>query len=210
MSRRIITISREFGSGGRAIGEAVAKQLGFTFYDKDLIAEVAEKSGLSKEFIEKKGEYSPLKNIFSYAFVGRDSSGNSLDDYLYSIQRDIILDLAEKEPCVIVGRCADFILKNRTDCINVFIHGEEHEKLLRIQSLYQKSESEAKKLMHETSGDRKNSGLRLFLTSIINFSNIHNRQFLIVKCMLQTGNQCMCCIKTCQTMNTCLNRITSD
>lgn len=155
MSRRIITISREFGSGGRAIGEAVAKQLGVTFYDKNFIAEIAEKSGLSKEFIEKKGEYSPLKNIFSYAFVGRDSSGNSLDDYLYSIQRDTILDLADKESCVIVGRCADFILKGRTDCMNVFIHGEEHEKLLRIQSLYHKSEAEAKKLMHET--DKKRS-----------------------------------------------------
>lgn len=97
MSKNIITISREFGSGGRYIGKQVAESLGIAFYDKDIIAKVAEESGLDKDFIEKKGEYSPLKNVFSYAFVGRDSTGASLDDYLYSVQRKIILEIAEKE-----------------------------------------------------------------------------------------------------------------
>lgn len=149
MKKRIITISREFGSGGRAIGKGLAEQLGIAFYDKDIIARVAEETGFAKGFIEKKGEYSPEKSLFSYAFVGRDSTGASVDDYLYSVQRRIILDIAEKEACVIVGRCADYILREREDSIHVFIHGNMEEKTQRIQQLYQKTEKEAVKLMRE-------------------------------------------------------------
>lgn len=153
--KKIITISREFGSGGRYIGEQIAKKLGIICYDKDIIIKAAEQSGLAEEFIEKKGEYAPKKHAFSYAFTGRNSSGVSVEDYLYSLQRDIILEYAEKESCVIVGRCADYILKDRTDCINVFIHGNQKEKAERIRKLYDKSESEAIKLMKET--DKKRS-----------------------------------------------------
>ena len=97
MKNRIITISRQFGSGGRYIGESAARRLGIGYYDKEIIAEIAEKTGLASEFIEKAGEYSPTKSIFSYAFVGRNRQGISIDDYLHSIQRKIILDIAEKD-----------------------------------------------------------------------------------------------------------------
>lgn len=149
MSRKIITISREFGSGGRYIGKQLAEKLGISFYDKDIILKTAEETGLSQKFIEQQGEHSPLKNMFAYAFVGRDTTGASMDDYVFNAQRKIILKLAEKEDCVIVGRCADVILKDMEGCVNVFIHGERQEKIERIKKLYEKSEEEAVKLIKE-------------------------------------------------------------
>lgn len=155
MEKKIITISREFGSGGRFIGEEIAKKLGYEFYDKTIIGKIAEETGFSEKFIEEKAEYAPTKNIFSYAFVGRNSSGMSIEDYLNSVQRKIILDAVEKGPCVIVGRCADYILKDREDSVNVFIHGEMKNKLERIKRIYNLSTKEAEKLIQET--DRKRS-----------------------------------------------------
>lgn len=149
MSRKIITISREFGSGGRYIGKQLAEKLGISFYDKDIILKTAEETGLSQKFIEQQGEHSPLKNMFAYAFVGRDTTGASMDDYVFNAQRKIILKLAEKEDCVIVGRCADVILRDMEGCVNVFIHGERQEKIERIKKLYEKSEEEAVKLIKE-------------------------------------------------------------
>lgn len=149
MSRKIITISREFGSGGRYIGKQLAEKLGISFYDKDIILKTAEETGLSQKFIEQQGEHSPLKNMFAYAFVGRDTTGVSMDDYVFNAQRKIILELAEKEDGVIVGRCADVILKDMEGCVNVFIHGERQEKIERIKKLYEKSEEEAVKLIKE-------------------------------------------------------------
>lgn len=153
--KKIITISREFGSGGRFIGETLAKELGYTFYDKEIIAQVAEKTGLSEKYIEQRGEYAPKKNMFSYSFVGRDSQGTSVDDYIYQVQKKIICDIAEKENCVIVGRCADYILRDREDVLNIFIHGNEPEKCKRIMRLYDKTEKEALALMKEI--DKKRS-----------------------------------------------------
>ncbi|MDD6572955.1 MAG: cytidylate kinase-like family protein [Thermoflexaceae bacterium] len=155
MSYHIITISREFGSGGRFIGEKVANRLGFSYYDKEIIAKVAEQTGLAKDYIEKMGEYAPTKSLFSYLLAGRDNSGQSMEDYVLAAQRKIILTLADKEPCVIVGRCADYILRDREDCLNVFIYGNEKEKSERIQKLYEKSPEDAIKLMAET--DKKRS-----------------------------------------------------
>ncbi len=155
MKNRIITISRQFGSGGRYIGESAARRLGIGYYDKEIIAEIAEKTGLASEFIEKAGEYSPTKSIFSYAFVGRNRQGISIDDYLHSIQRKIILDIVEKGPCVIVGRCADYILRDREDCVNVFIFGNKAEKISRITSIYGDDPEEAERRMREM--DKKRS-----------------------------------------------------
>ena len=122
MAKRIITISREFGSGGRFIGEEVAKKLGIAYYDKNIISEIAEKSGLSPEYIQENAES----------------------------QRKVILDLAEKGPCVIIGRNKDYILKDRDDVLNVFIHGDMPEKTQRIIRLYNVEEKEAVKMMADT------------------------------------------------------------
>ena len=155
MTKRIITISREFGSGGRFIGEEVAKKLGIVYYDKNIIGQIAEKSGLSPEYIQENAELSPKKGLFAYAFSGRDITGKSVEDMVYEAQRNIILELAEKEPCVIIGRNADYILKDRDDVLNVFIHGDMLEKIKRITGLYNVKEKEAVKMMADTDKRRR-------------------------------------------------------
>ena len=150
MTKRIITISREFGSGGRFIGEEVAKKLGIAYYDKNIINEIAEKSGLSPEYIQENAELSPKKGLFAYAFAGRDITGKSVEDLVYEAQRKVILELAEKESCVIIGRNADYILKDRDDVLNVFIHGDAPEKIQRITRLYNVEEQKAVKMMADT------------------------------------------------------------
>ena len=155
MAKRIITISREFGSGGRFIGEEVAKKLGMKYYDRDIIGQIAEKSGFSPEYIQENAELSPKKGLFAYAFSGRDITGKSVEDMVYEAQRNIILELAEKEPCVIIGRNADYILKDRDDVLNVFIHGDMLEKIKRITGLYNVKEKEAVKMMADTDKRRR-------------------------------------------------------
>ena len=155
MEKRIITISREFGSGGRFIGEEVARKLGIAYYDKNIISQIAEKSGLSPEYIQENAELSPKKGLFAYAFSGRDITGKSVEDMVYEAQRNIILELAEKEPCVIIGRNADYILKDRDDVLNVFIHGDMPEKIKRITGLYNVEEKEAVKMMADTDKRRR-------------------------------------------------------
>ena len=147
MAKRIITISREFGSGGRFIGEEVAKKLGIAYYDKDIIGQIAERSGFSPEYIQENAELSPKKGLFAYAFAGRDITGKSVEDMVYEAQRKVIMEIAEKESCVIIGRNADFILKDRDDVLNVFIHGAESEKVKRICKLYHVTETDAIKMM---------------------------------------------------------------
>ena len=150
MVKRIITISREFGSGGRFIGEEVAKKLGIAYYDKNIINQIAEESGLSPDYIQESAELSPKKGLFAYAFAGRDITGKSLEDMVYEAQRKVILELADKESCVIIGRNADFILKDRDDVLNVFIHGDTPEKIQRITRLYNVEEQKAVKMMADT------------------------------------------------------------
>ena len=151
----IITISREFGSGGRFIGEETAKKLGIAFYDREIITKVADDLGLSEKYVADRGEYAPSKNIFSYAFIGRDINGNSIADQIYSYQQKIIKELAAKEPCVIVGRSADYILSGRDDVLNVFIQGNKADKIVRIKEIYSKSDDEAAKMIKDT--DKKRS-----------------------------------------------------
>lgn len=126
MKKKIITVSREFGSGGRTIGKRVAQQLNIPYYDKELVKQVALESGFDPKFIEEQGEFAPSRNRFAYAFLGRGvpgaMGGMSASDFLWTIQHRVIRDLADKGPCVIVGRCADYILKDRDDCLHTFIH----------------------------------------------------------------------------------------
>lgn len=134
----------------KKIRKEVAKQLGIAYYDKNMINEIAEKSGLSPEYIQENAELSPRKGLFAYAFAGRDITGKSVEDMLYEAQRKVILDLAKNEPCVIIGRNADYILKDREDVLNVFIHGDMPEKIQRIVRLYNVEEKEAVKMMADT------------------------------------------------------------
>lgn len=147
MKNRIITISREFGSGGRTIGKQVAEKLGIPCYDHELIEKIAQESGFAKDYIKEKSEYAPHTSWLANAFSDRSTQGMSTQDYLWTVQRKIILDLAEKGPCVIVGRCADYILKDTADCLKVFIHSDMEKRAERIVKLYGESkEAPAKRL----------------------------------------------------------------
>ena len=121
MEKKIITISREFGSGGRTVGRMVAEKLGIPFYDKELVDQVALESGFAPKFVEEHGEHSPGSSLFSYAFAPQGvpgvMNGLSTADFLWNIQCNVILQLADKGPCVIVGRNADYILKDRQDAL---------------------------------------------------------------------------------------------
>ena len=144
MDTKIITISREFGSGGRTIGREVAERLGIPFYDKELVEQIALESGFAPTFVEEHGEHAPTRSRFAYAFSQQGvlgvMNGMSTADFLWSIQCSVILQLAEKGPCVIVGRNADYILKDRKDVLDVFIHADMDYRADRIVRLYGESE----------------------------------------------------------------------
>ena len=125
----------------------MAKELGIAYYDKDIISQIAEKSGLSPEYIREKAELSTKKGLFAYAFTGRDITGKSVEDIVYETQSKVIMEIAQKEDCVIIGRNADFILKDRDDVLNVFIHGDMPQKVERICRLYHVTEADAKKMI---------------------------------------------------------------
>ena len=144
MEKRVITISREFGSGGRTIGRQVADKLGIPFYDKELVEQIALESGFAPYFVDEHGEQAPGRSLFSYAFAPQGvpgvMNGLSAADFLWNIQCGVILQLAEKGPCVIVGRNADYILKDRPDCLHAFIHADTAFRADRIVRLYGESE----------------------------------------------------------------------
>ena len=144
MEKKIITISREFGSGGRTIGRMVADALNIPFYDKELVDQVALESGFAPKFVEEHGEHSPGKSALSYAFAAQGvpgvMNGMSTADFLWNIQCSVILQLADKGPCVIVGRNADYILKDRPDALHVYIHADMAYRADRIVRLYGESE----------------------------------------------------------------------
>ena len=134
MKNRIITISREFGSGGRTIGRRVAEALGIPCYDSELLQEIALKSGFNEQYIEEAGEHMS-KGFLSSAFSNR-SFGPTNEDYLWQIQCSLITEIAEKGSCVIVGRCADYVLQNKADCLKVFIHADMQFRADRIVTIY--------------------------------------------------------------------------
>ena len=159
MEKKIITISREFGSGGRTIGHKVAEALGIPFYDKELVDQVALESGFAPQFVEEHGEHSPGSSLFSYAFAPQGIPGSmnglSTADFLWNIQCNVILQLAEKGPCVIVGRNADYILKDRPDCLHAFIHASMEARAERIVRLYGSSEKSPQARLNDKDKRRK-------------------------------------------------------
>ncbi len=159
MEKKIITISREFGSGGRTIGHMVAEKLGIPFYDKELVDHVAMESGFAPKFIEENSEHAPGKTMFSYAFAHHGApgvmNGLSVADFLWNVQCSVILQLAEQGPCVIVGRNADYILKDRKDCLHAFIHADTDFRAERIVRLYGESEKSPVARLDEKDKRRK-------------------------------------------------------
>ena len=159
MEKKIITISREFGSGGRTVGRLVADKLGIPFYDKELVDHIALESGFAPKFVEEHGEHSPSSSLFSYAFVPQGvpgvMNGLSTADFLWNIQCNVILQLADKGPCVIVGRNADYILKDRPDCLHAYIHADMDFRADRIVRLYGESEKSPQARLQEKDKRRR-------------------------------------------------------
>lgn len=159
MAKNIITISRQFGSGGRTIGRMVAEKLGIPFYDKELVEQVALESGFAPKFVEEHGEHSPGNSLLSYAFAPQGvpgvMNGLSTADFLWNIQCGVILQLAEKGPCVIVGRNADYVLKDREDCLHAYIHASKAFRADRIVRLYGESEKSPEARLDEKDKRRK-------------------------------------------------------
>ena len=144
---RIITISREFGSGGRTVGKKVAEQLGIPCYDSELIQKIAEESGFAENYVKEAGEYTP--GSFLASALSNRAFGPTNEDILWEIQCRVISELAEKAPCVIVGRCADYVLKDRPNTISVFVKAEMQSKVERAVKYYgvdpQKAEDRIRK-----------------------------------------------------------------
>lgn len=132
MAKKIITISRAFGSGGLDIGKKLSEKLGIPCYDKELIALAAKESGYALDYIKENGEYgnnSLLYNIAISSFGVSSFSHNNISapDKIYILQNNIIRDIADKGPCIILGRSADYILRERDDVLNVFVYASDME-----------------------------------------------------------------------------------
>ncbi|WP_300754130.1 AAA family ATPase [uncultured Brachyspira sp.] len=143
MKNIIITISRQYGSGGRNIGEMLSKKLNFDFYDKELIEVVAKRTGINRQYLESKEEKFTNDNLFFSAFHKEFFSSpfasktrDSTLDKIFEIQREVIINIANKGNCVIIGRCASFILKDCHKCFNIFVHAPNDRRIQRITNEY--------------------------------------------------------------------------
>ena len=160
MKNRIITISREFGSGGRTIGKRTAEALRIPCYDRELIQKLAVKSGFSEVYIEDTGESAP-GGFLASAFSHRYGETNNAD-YLWKVQYQVITELAEQGPCVIVGRCADYILQDKADCLRVFIHADMKFRAERIVKEYGEREISPEQRLREK--DKRRAAYHRFYT----------------------------------------------
>jgi cytidylate kinase len=134
----IITITREFGSGGRTIAKKLAEELGYEYYDYEIVQEIAKESGFETGFVEKNSEDATSTSMFGFAW---NNYGSSLSDKVYITQSNIITDLADSgKNCIIVGRCSDYILANHKDTFHVFIHADFEFRKNRVVSVYGENE----------------------------------------------------------------------
>ncbi len=165
--KKVITISREFGSGGRTIGREVAEQLGWAFYDRALVERLAKESGYSEEFIEKRGEDATTTSSFLFNLARSGGTGNygggagsydgtpGLSDKLFVMEYNLIKRLPEEGPCVIVGRCSDYILRDLPDALHIFVFADESFKADRIVRLYGERDDAPAKRLEEKDKKRK-------------------------------------------------------
>ena len=154
MRYKVITISREFGSGGRTVGKQLAEKLGIPCYDREIIEKVAEESGYDKQYIEETGEYTKggiLNTIFQSRSYGYSPSN---EDIIWKIQAELIRKLAREGPCVIVGRCADYILRDDPEVLRVFIHASMEFRAKRIVEEYGEREDSPQKRLRDKDKQR--------------------------------------------------------
>ncbi len=163
MNEYVITIGRQFGSGGRSIGEKLAQKLGIPFYDKELISIAAKESGVNPEIFENVDEKAANSLLYSLS-MGMYSFGNGfsamgdlpVNDKLYLLQHQIIREIAEKENCVIVGRCADYILANNPKCVKVFVYANMTYRKEQSVKKHGIDEARAEHIINKTDKSRAN------------------------------------------------------
>ena len=160
---KVITISRQFGSGGREIGAKLAEKLGIPFYDNELITRAAKESGFAEavfENAEKKATssllYSIAMGMSSYGSQDLGFSHLSLDDRIYLAQSNVIRKVAEEGPCIIIGRCADYILRDRDDCLHIFIHADNEHRAKRILEKYGPTDKTTTQRIKDKDNRRRN------------------------------------------------------
>ena len=162
MSNRIITISREFGSGGRTIGRRTAEKLGIPCYDAELVQKIAEESGYAEAYVREEGEETAggwLSTILSDR-----TNGLTNQDKIWNIQSKVITELAEQGPCVIVGRCADYILREKADLLTVFIHASMEKRAERIVKEYGEREETPEQRLKDK--DKRRAAYHRFYTDM--------------------------------------------
>lgn len=160
MKNRIIIISREFGSGGRTVGKKVAETLGIPCYDAEIIQQMAKETGFAPDYIQEAGEDT---SFLSAAFTNR-AFGPTNEDILWQIQCNMVAQLAKKGPCVIVGRCADYILRDRQDVRKVFIHADMDFRAKRIVEVYGQREQAPEERLREK--DKRRAAYHRFYTNM--------------------------------------------
>ncbi|MDR1653819.1 MAG: cytidylate kinase-like family protein [Prevotellaceae bacterium] len=170
MEHFVINIGRQLGSGGREIGVKLADRLQAAYYDKELIALAARESGIGTEFFEKADEVATFSLANSIHGLGSgnmnhfQSSNFLCNESLFKIQSDVIKKLAEKQTCIFVGRCADYVLRENPRCLNVFITADIECRINRVVRTYQMtSESKAKELIQKT--DKKRAAYYNYYTN---------------------------------------------
>lgn len=154
----VITISREYGSGGHKLGEMLAKELGIAFYDRELITLVAGESNFSEEFISKNEQRMPSSLLYQMIMQDYEApldKSLSADDALFVAQSRVIRRISSEGPCVIVGRCADYILKDRPNTVNVFLYADMPHKVKRAVAEYGIAEEQAASVIADTDRSRK-------------------------------------------------------
>lgn len=144
MKHFVVTIGCEYGSGGPDIGKMIAESLGIEYYDRDLVDKVVEKIGVDRDLVEKADTGAPVKYEFDTRLGPRYA--NLTNRVIYT-QFEVIQKFAEKSSCVIIGRCANYILKDREDCLNIFIYAPEEERIRHIMEMKGVDEKEAGELV---------------------------------------------------------------
>ena len=166
----IITIGREFGSGGHLIGKRLSKKLQIPFYDKELLDRAAKDSGLCKEIFENQDErptnsflYSLVMDSYSFGYSSNVMNDMPLNQKVFLAQFDTIKRLADEGPCVIIGRCADYALEDRDDLLSVFIHADQDTRVRRISKIYDLSANKARDRIRKN--DKSRSSYYNYYTS---------------------------------------------
>lgn len=174
----VITIARQYGSGGREVAQKISELMGIKFYDKELIARAAKESGLS-EFLFEGIDEKPTNSILYSLVMGMQSGSGGYyhyndmlnNDYIFRIQSQVIRNVAEEDSCIIVGRCADYILREEPRLVNVFIHADKQWRIKRIMERQNMTEKEATAAINKT--DKRRSSFYNFYTNKV-WGNVDN------------------------------------